>query len=127
MVGLLSFLSLFPLAALATACQGAAAPAGIIEQATDGTGAALPGVTVTATSPSLQIPSITAVTELTPLPIGTYAVTYELAGFQSLRREKVRLTVGFVARVDQVLNQGGVDHSLRLGRAQLGGANVCDV
>jgi hypothetical protein len=107
MVGLLSFLSLFPLAALATACQRAAAPAGIIEQATDGTGAALPGVTVTATSPSLQIPSITAVTESDSVADGTYAVTYELAGFQNLRREKVRLTVGFVARSGPGAEPGG--------------------
>jgi carboxypeptidase family protein len=122
-VGLLSFLSLFPLAALATAGQGAAAPAGIIGQVTDGTGAVLPGVTVAATSPALQVPSITAVTDargeyrLTPLPIGTYTVTYELVGFQNVRRENVRLTVGFVARVDQVLNLGGVAETITVSGA----------
>ena len=84
-VGLLFlFIGMFPLAAPATAGQGAAAPAGIIGQITDGTGAVLPGVTVTATSPALQVPSVTAVTDergdyrLSPLPIGTYTVTYEL-------------------------------------------------
>ena len=39
---LLSAIGLFPLAAPATAGQGAAAPAGIIGQVTDGTGAVLP-------------------------------------------------------------------------------------
>jgi hypothetical protein len=59
--------------------QGAAAPAGIVGQVTDGTGAVLPGVTVTATSPALKVPSIVAVTDelgeyrLTPLPIVIYA------------------------------------------------------
>ena len=82
-IGLLLFaLGLFPLAAPVTAGQGAAAPAGIVGQVTDGTGAVLPGVTVTATSPALQVPSVTGVTDergdyrLTPLPIGTYTVEY---------------------------------------------------
>ena len=75
-VGFLTFISLFPMAAPATAGQGAANPAGIIGQVTDGTGAVLPGVTVTATSPALQVPSVMAVTDergeyrLSPLPIG---------------------------------------------------------
>ena len=43
---------------------------------------------------------------LSPLPIGVYTVSYELAGFQMLRRDGVRLTVGFAARVDQVMNSG---------------------
>ena len=57
--------------------------AGIIGQVVDESGAALPGVTVTAKSPALQVPEVTAVTDgrgeyrLTPLPIGTYEVTYE--------------------------------------------------
>jgi hypothetical protein len=82
---LLSSISLFPLAAPATAGQGVANPAGIIGQVTDGTGAVLPGVTVTATSPALQVPSVVTVTDergdyrLSPLPIGIYTVTYELA------------------------------------------------
>src|SRR5262245_43582827 len=55
--------------------QGAA-PASIIGRVTDGTGAVLPGVTVTATSPALQVPEVIVVTNdageyrITPLPIG---------------------------------------------------------
>ena len=37
--------------------------AGIIGQVTDESGAVLPGVTVTATSPALQVPSVSAVTD----------------------------------------------------------------
>ena len=117
-VGSLSFLFLFSWAAAVMAGQGAAAPAGIVGQVTDGTGAVLPGVTVTATSPALQVPSIVAVTDergeyrLTPLPIGIYAVTYELAGFQNSRREGVQLTVGFTAKIDQALNPGAVAETI---------------
>ena len=55
---------------------------------TDESGAVLPGVTVTATSPALQVASVTTSPiergeyRLTPLPIGTYAVEFSLSGFQ---------------------------------------------
>ncbi len=123
MAGILTCIGLFPLAAPATAGQGAANPAGVIGQVTDGSGAVLPGVTVTATSPALQVPSVTTVSDergdyrLSPLPIGTYTVTFELAGFQNLRREGVRLTVGFVARVDSVMNVGGVAETITVSGA----------
>ena len=117
-VGVLSFIGLFPLAVPAMGGQGAANPAGIIGVVTDNTGAVLPGVTVTATSPALQVPSVTTVTDergeyrLTPLPIGLYTVLFELAGFQSVRREGVRLTVGFTARVDTELNVGALAETI---------------
>src|SRR6185295_16275227 len=120
---LLFAIGLLPFAAPVTAGQGAAAPASIVGQITDGTGAVLPGVTVTATSPALQVPSVTTVTDergdyrLSPLPIGVYTVSYELAGFQMLRREGVRLTVGFAARVDQVMNLGAVSESITVSGA----------
>ncbi len=131
-VGALLFaVGLSALAAPATAGQGAAAPASIVGQVTDGTGAVLPGVTVTATSPALQVPSVTTVTDdrgdyrLSPLPIGVYTVSYELAGFQMLRREGVRLTVGFSARVDQVMNLGAVSESITVfGGIATGGHHV---
>jgi len=120
---LLFAIGLLPFAAPAAAGQGAAAPAGIVGQVTDGTGAVLPGVTVTATGPALQVPSVTTVTDdrgdyrLSPLPIGVYTVSYELAGFQMLRRDGVRLTVGFVARVDQVMNLGAVSETITVSGA----------
>ena len=69
---------------------------------TDESGAALPGVTVTATSAALQVRELVGVTDergeyrLTPLPIGTFSVVYTLSGFQTVRRENLRLTAGFV-------------------------------
>jgi carboxypeptidase family protein len=92
--------------------------AGVIGQVSDDSGAVLPGVTVTATSPALQMPSVTVVTNehgeyrLTPLPLGTYAVDYSLSGFQTVRREGLRLTVGFVAKVDVVLKVGALTETI---------------
>src|SRR5262245_15418867 len=85
---------------------GQGVTASIIGQVTDQSGAVLPGVMVTATGPALQVPQVTDVTNevgeyrLAPLPIGVYQVTFELAGFQGARRQEVRLTVGFTAKID---------------------------
>src|SRR5207237_4256229 len=97
----------------AAACLGSVAAqaqeASIIGQVTDDTGAVLPGVTVTATSPALQVKQVVDVTNergeyrLTPLPLGTYTVEYALEGFQTVRRPELRLTAGFTAKVDIVL------------------------
>src|SRR5438128_11081705 len=98
-------LGLLALADLALAQQEAS----IIGQGKDESGAILPGVTVLATSPALQVQQVSDVTNqqgeyrLTPLPIGTYTVVYTLQGFQTIRREDVRLTAGFTARVDITL------------------------
>ena len=111
------------------AIAGQAQEASIIGQVTDASGAVLPGVTVMATSPALQVPQVTDVTNergeyrLTPLPIGTYAVQYELQGFGALRRQDIRLTAGFTARVDVALNVGALAESITVS----GAAPVVDV
>lgn len=92
--------------------------ASIVGRVTDESGAVLPGVTVTAKSPSLQVPAVSTNTDvegeyrLTPLPVGTYSVEYELAGFQGIRREDIRLTVGFSARVDLALKIGSLEQQI---------------
>src|SRR6478672_8641622 len=84
----------------------------------DESGAILPGVTVTASSPSLQIASVSDVSNergeyrLAPLPIGTYKVEYSLSGFQGVRREDIRLTVGFVAKLDIVMKVGSMEETI---------------
>jgi hypothetical protein len=81
----------------------------ITGQVADETGATLPGVTVTLTSPALQVPQLLRVTDergdyqFLDLPPGVYRVSYELGGFGTLVREDIRLTTGFAARVDVVL------------------------
>ena len=97
--------------------------ASIIGQVTDGSGGVLPGVTVTATSPALQVREMTVVSDergeyrLTPLPIGMYSVLYTLSGFQSLKRDGIRLTVGFVAKLDVSLQVGSVEETVTVSGA----------
>jgi len=92
-------------------------------QVTDESGAVLPGVTVTAMSPALQVPQVISATDqegryrLTPLPIGTYSVTFELAGFKTVRREEIRLTVGFTARVDAAMSVGALAETITVSGA----------
>ncbi len=92
--------------------------ASIIGRVVDDSGGVLPGVTVTVASPALQLQSVTAVTDgqgeyrVTTLPIGVYAVTYTLSGFQTVAREDVRLTAGFTARLDVSLKVGAVEEAI---------------
>src|SRR5262249_30980859 len=72
----------------------------------DQSGGALPGVTVTLSSPALQVRQMTTVTDaegayrFSELPLGTYKITYELSGFSTFVRDEVRLPVGFTALID---------------------------
>ena len=107
----------------ATPAAGQATQAGIVGVVKDTSGAVLPGVTVTVTGPSLQVPSVETVTNergeyrVSPLPIGVFTVAYELSGFQSVRRENVRLSVGFTATLDQELGLGAVQESVTVAGA----------
>jgi carboxypeptidase family protein/TonB-dependent receptor-like protein len=116
-------LALSLLAVCSVAATAGQQDASILGQVTDESGGVLPGVTVTATSPSLQVHEIAVVTDehgeyrLTPLPIGTYDVVYSLQGFQVVRREGLRLTTGFSAKVDVTLKVGGVEESITVSGA----------
>ena len=85
---------------------------------TDTSGGALPGVTVTASSPALQVGQLTATTDgegkyqVVDLPRGTYEVRFELQGFQPLIRKDVQLTAGFVARIDASLSIGALSEAI---------------
>ncbi|PYR57312.1 MAG: hypothetical protein DMF85_14055, partial [Acidobacteria bacterium] len=77
----------------------------IIGTVIDAQGAILPGVTVTAKSPAL-IGTRSVITEsdgryrFPALPSGNYALTYELAGFTTLVREGIVLSVGTTLTLD---------------------------
>jgi hypothetical protein len=65
---------------------------------TDNSGGVLPGVTVTAASPAMIQPQVSVtgadgVFRLIALPAGVYTVTFELSGFNSLKREGVRVVI----------------------------------
>jgi hypothetical protein len=84
---------------------GASSTGSISGEVKDEQGGVLPGVTVTATSPA-QPGALTAVTNeagiyrFPAVPPGEYALTYELAGFGPVRREGIRITLGFNAQVN---------------------------
>lgn len=76
---------------------------------TDNTGAVLPGVTVTASSPALiqaqvQVTGADGSYRFIALPPGVYTVDFELAGFQNVKREGVRVVINQTLTVDQALN-----------------------
>lgn len=79
----------------------------------DAQGATLPGVTVTATSPAL-IGTQTAITEengtyrFPALASGTYALTFELTGFRTVKRENIQLSIGQTLTVDLSLDVSAV-------------------
>jgi hypothetical protein len=89
----------------------------IFGKATDSSGAVLPGVTVTLTSPVLLQP-LTAVTSDTGtyqfprLSVGTYAVKFELAGFKTVVNQEIFVNVGFSAQVNAQMGISTVQETI---------------
>jgi hypothetical protein len=104
--GLLALLAALSFAAPAFAQGGGASSTGTIQgRVSDSQGAVLPGVTVTANSPALIQPQTTVTSEtgnyrFPAVPPGTYELTYELAGFNALKRSGISITLGFTANVN---------------------------
>ena len=93
----------------------------IMGKAADETGGVLPGVTVTATSPALQVASVSGVTDaegnyrLRDLPApGLYRVVFELPGFQTIAFDGVSLTTGFTARIDAAMKVSTVSETIEV-------------
>jgi hypothetical protein len=84
----------------------------------DESNAVLPGVTVTVTSPQLQVGQLVQVSDtagsykFVDLPAGIYRLKAELTGFSAVIREDLRLTVGFNARIDLTLKLGAMEESV---------------
>ena len=104
--GLLALLVTLSISAPVFAQGGGASSTGTIQgRVSDAQGAVLPGVTVTATSPALIQPQTTVTSEtgnyrFPAVPPGTYSVSYELAGFNTLKRDGISITLGFTAQVN---------------------------
>ena len=113
-VGFGLILTSFLLVSSPTLAQDSASIAGAV---TDETGGFLPGVTVEVQGPSILAPR-TAVTDsagiftVTNLPSGTYTVTFELAGFNTMVREDVVLQGAFTASIDMTLPVGELSESV---------------
>ena len=109
----LAMLTLLPASALAQAS--------IAGSARDASGAAMPGVTVEASSPALIEKVRTTVTDerglfrILNLPPGTYTVTFALQGFNQVRREGIELSGAFIAQIDAEMKVGGITETITVG------------
>lgn len=88
----------------------------------DNTGGMLPGVTVTATSPALM-GAQTAVTNeqgnyrFPAVPPGQYALTYELSGFGTIKRDGIVVNLGFAATVNVQLQVASLQETVTVSGA----------
>jgi hypothetical protein len=85
----------------------------------DNQGGVLPGVTVTATSPALiggqsSVSEGNGTYQFPTLPAGTYVVTFELPGFQTVKREAVVLALGQTLTIDAELPVGGLSEVVQV-------------
>src|SRR5262245_38055498 len=92
--------------AAASAQGGGASSTGtIIGRVADSSNAVLPGVTVTASSSSMMGVQTTVTSgegayRFPAVPPGTYTLTFELPGFNTLKREGIDIRLGFTATVN---------------------------
>src|SRR5262245_3402976 len=95
----------------------------------DTSGAALPGVTVEASSPEIIEKVRTATTDgsgqyrITELRPGGYTVTFSLAGFNTVKRDGITLTGAFTASVDAEMRVGAIEETVTV----TGDAPIVDV
>jgi hypothetical protein len=85
---------------------------------TDESGAALPGVMLKLTSPALQMPEITMVSDgegryrFAELRVGVYRVQAELDGFRTIVRENIDIPADFIARIDLTMALGSLNETI---------------
>ena len=84
---------------------GASSTGTITGKVTDTSGGVLPGVTVNATSQSMMgvqssVTSSEGMYRFPAIPPGTYTLTYELPGFNTLKREGIDIRLGFTAQIN---------------------------
>jgi hypothetical protein len=109
-IGIVLICGLVPAAAFAQASI-----TGVVR---DSSGAVLPGVTVEASSPELIEKVRTAITDgsgqyrIENLRPGTYAVTFTLPGFSTVKREGLELAGAFTVTVNGELRVGAVEETI---------------
>ena len=94
-------------APMASVAQGGGASStGTIQgRVADSSGAVLPGVTVTASSPSMigtqtQVTNENGSYRFPAVPPGVYDLAFELAGFTTIKRSELQISLGFTANVN---------------------------
>jgi hypothetical protein len=110
-----TLMSLTFVARVGTAQTGTSGLAGVVR---DDSGAVLPGVTVEASSPALIERVRTVVTDgegqykIVSLPPGTYAVTFTLPSFATVKRDGIELTANFTGTVNADMKVGAVAETI---------------
>jgi hypothetical protein len=110
----LAFVALLP--GLALAQTGAASITGIVH---DQSGAAAPGVTVTATNNATNV-NYTAVSNqagnyiVPSVPVGTYIIRAELSGFKTATTRPITLEAKQIARLDLKMEVGGIQDTVEV-------------
>jgi hypothetical protein len=104
---------------LLLAAQAFGQSAGVSGTVTDETGGVLPGTTVTATNSATSVKSTTTtnnagVYNFASLPPGTYIVSAEMPGFQTLKRTDVVLAVGGQLRINFEMKVSGIETTLEV-------------
>jgi hypothetical protein len=91
----------------------------IYGKVSDASGAVLPGVAVTLTSPVLLQPlagvtSDTGTYRFPLIPIGIYSARFELASFRTVVNEGIRIEIGLNAQINATLTIGGVEETVQV-------------
>ena len=119
---------LIALASAATVLAQGADTGSLRGRLTDATGASLPGVTITASSPAVMGGTLTTVTgtegvyRFPTLPAGVYEIKMELTGFKTVVIPNLRVNVGLALTIDRVLEVGTVAESVTV----VGGLPIVD-
>src|SRR6478736_2079160 len=102
---------------------GGASTTGTIQgRVADSSGAVLPGVTVTATSPSMigtqtQVSNENGSYRFPAVPPGSYDVSFELAGFSTVKRSGIQISLGFTANVNADLKVASLQETVTVSGA----------
>src|SRR6266446_2658098 len=115
-LGVLSLVLLLGLHTTAYAQTGAASITGLL---TDQSGAAAPGVTVTAINQATNVayPAISNSAgnyTITSVPVGTYVVKAELTGFKTVTTKAIELEAKQIARLDFKLEVGALEDTVEV-------------
>ena len=86
---------------------------------TDASGAVMPGVKVTLSSPALLQPlvgttSAAGTYQFPNITIGVYSVKFEQAGYNAVLRDNIRVDIGFNAQVNVQLQVGAIQQTVEV-------------
>ena len=91
----------------------------VFGQVMDASGAVMPGVKVTLTSPAILQPLVLTTSEagsyqFPGIPIGTYSVQFEKAGYRPFLRNNITVEIGFNAQVNAQLQIASLEQTVEV-------------